>query len=209
MIYRTLLISSTLLLGGCLSNNVLMSSSTAQINVDRMRCLHVGMTSDEVYEIMHYPATEDRISVDDDCYDIWFYITRSSILDQNCLLTRNLTPLIFRNGIFVGMGKEYYKKLLLTIREPAPFSPPPERPTPASERPTKEERENLPLEKSLNPKGPSSPTNSLSMNTGIVSENDEMEEDSYEYESDSSKTEFDEEDRELLEGEREQNFNFW
>ena len=95
-----------------------MSNSIAHDNVDKISQLQIGMTQEEVYQIMRYPASEDQVTTHDGCYDIWFYITKSNILDQNRPAARNLTPLIFKDGIFIGMGRQYYNKLVQKMEPP-------------------------------------------------------------------------------------------
>ena len=142
---RTLSIACVLILSGCQSNNVLMSSSSATVNVSKLHQLQVGMTQDEVYEIMRYPIKEDQITTQDGRYDIWYYLTKTTILGQSEEVARNLTPLVFKDGIFVGMGHDYYNWLVRKSKAPAAEIPP-----------VREERENIDLEKSLTPETPSS-----------------------------------------------------
>lgn len=144
MIIRAFIISIPLILSGCLSNNVLMSNSIAHQNVDKISQLQIGMTQEEVYQIMHYPSSEDQITTNDGCYNIWFYITKSNVLDQNRTVARNLTPLIFKDGVFIGMGRPYYNQLVQKSKEPQL--------APAETEPMNtEERENIELEKTLTP----------------------------------------------------------
>ena len=141
MIIRALIISTTLIFSGCLSNNVLMSKSIAHNNLDKISQLEIGMTQNEVYQIMRAPSNEDQLITGEGCYDIWFYITRSNALDPCHLVSRGLTPLVFKDGVFVGMGRQYYSQLIQKSKEPQL--------EPAT--PTKEEEENLELEKTLTP----------------------------------------------------------
>jgi outer membrane protein assembly factor BamE (lipoprotein component of BamABCDE complex) len=234
MIIRSIIISIPLILSGCLSNNILTSNSIAHENVDRLSQLQIGMTKEEVYQIMRYPSTEDQITTNDGCYDIWFYITKSNILDQNQLVARNLTPLIFKDGVFIGMGRSYYNLLVQKTKQPqlTPSETPPSETEPMKKE---EERENIELEKTLTPpntpatskpkdevapaqKLPGKPvkkTKSLSMcskpkQVRSWTEPDEMrpsDEDSSHQKS--AEPKLDEEDREMLDQEREENFNNW
>jgi len=214
MIIRALIISTTLVLSGCLSNNVLMSSTVAHDNVNKINQLQIGMTQEEVYQIMRYPSTEDQISTNDGCYDIWFYITKSNILDQSRPVARNLTPLIFKDGIFVGRGRSYYNHLVQKNLPPelAPAAIPSEK----TSSPQKE-RENIDLEKTLMPSIPppkpaseknnQTPLSMYSKPRQIESTTEENAKDNPNEHS--SQPKLDEEDRELLDQEREENFNDW
>ena len=117
-----------------------MSSSSANLNVSKLYRLQVGMSQEEVYEIMRYPMKEDQITTQDGCYDIWFYVTKSTVLGQSEEVPRNLTPLVFKDGVFVGMGHDYYNWLVRKTKVPA-----------AASVPAKPEEENIDLEKSLAP----------------------------------------------------------
>jgi outer membrane protein assembly factor BamE (lipoprotein component of BamABCDE complex) len=147
MIIRALIISTTLILSGCLSNHIFVSDSIVHHNIYRISRLQVGMTQEEVYQIMHYPSREDRIETPEGCYNIWFYITKANVLDQNQEVARNLTPLIFKEGVFVGMGRAYYNLLVQRSNQPQ-ITPAPQ--------PVNQEEENIEIEKTLTP-SPSSP----------------------------------------------------
>ena len=199
-----------------------MSSSSANINVYKLHKLQIGMTQEDVYEVMRYPMKEDQITTQDGCcYDIWFYLTRATILGQSEEVPRNLTPLIFKDGIFVGMGYDYYnwviqKTKISKEKEEVP--------------PVKNERENFELEKSLTPPHKASPkpvsvedsldliqidnkTISMSSKPKQVQKQEKAPEEKSqsedEKEENSSKVKMDKEDRELLEQEQEENFNDW
>jgi hypothetical protein len=205
MLMRIFFISCALIFSGCASNDVLMSSTVARQNIDRMSQLQIGMTQEEVYQIMRYPTSEDQITTEDGCYDIWFYTTKANILGQSRPVARNLTPLIFKNGIFVGMGIEYYNYLFKKTKEPSLGVPQ----TPAAPP----EQEDIKLEKTLTPpsKSPAAPvkekkrpSNALSMSSKAKPKTDDAQED-----EDSSEPKIDEEDRQMLDQEREENFNDW
>jgi outer membrane protein assembly factor BamE (lipoprotein component of BamABCDE complex) len=123
---RAFIISATLVFSGCVSNNILPSSSGANLNVSRMHELSVGMTQDQVFEIMRYPMKEDQITTAEGRYDIWYYLTKSTILGQNEEVERNLTPLVFKDGIFIGKGYSFVRKAQASAKtapsktEPAP-----------------------------------------------------------------------------------------
>lgn len=151
---RVWILASLLIFSSCLSNDILMSSSDATKNVDRISQLQIGMTQDEVYQIMRYPSREDQITTEEGCYDIWFYVTKANILGQSRPVARNLTPIVFKNGVFVGMGREYYNQLTRKTKEPA-LAPTPAAPAPETKP---GEPENYELEKSLAPASSPSPT---------------------------------------------------
>lgn len=130
---------------GCMTNNTLRSESAAQVNVVRLREISLGMSEEEVFRVMRYPDRNEQIEHEESCYDIWFYITRSTAIDQRALMSRNLTPLIFKDGILVAKGYDYYHSLYRRSQEPQ-----------IEDRPTFKQQEKKPvedkgLEKALEP----------------------------------------------------------
>ncbi|MBE6408007.1 MAG: DUF3192 domain-containing protein [Lentisphaerae bacterium] len=88
------------LLGGC-------SYSEAHRNSENLKQVSVGMTKDQVREIMGEPVQE-KYSLD----NVWFYFTRVCWMDGQ--VTRDeCTPLVFNEeGVLKGIGYPYYQKIL-------------------------------------------------------------------------------------------------
>lgn len=199
-----------LVLGGCLSNHVIVTNSIANENIHKMKQLHVGMTKREVYEIMRYPTVEDQLETAEGNYDVWFYITRANILDQNQYTARNLTPLIFKDGVFIGIGRNYYNQLVEKSKRPQFDSSEP--------TPVKKDQENVPLEQTLTPSSeqktpppqPKPASKQSRRNLSMSSKPKRV--DSSKGEQDSSKKsddDMDEEDQEMLDLEKKENFDDW
>lgn len=177
-----------------------MSSSQADNNVYKLHQIHLGMTQEQVYQIMRYPSNEDQITTEDGCYDIWFYVTKAAILDQSDYVPRNLTPLIFKDGIFVGMGYEYYESLVRKVGSPVA-------PEPSKNKP---EPENFNLEKQLAPPStPTTPEKPVKKTKSISMSSKPKKAETPPAKEDDSNKKLDEEDREMLEQEQEENFNDW
>ncbi len=149
---RRSLFVSLVLLSGCLANQGLGTASAAEVNIYRMSEICLGMTEEEVFRIMRYPTREEEILTEEACYDIWFYITRSTALDQSELRPHNLTPLIFKDGVLVGRGYDYYNKLKAK-RKPSseavsmsskPTQPPKKDQPPKPEEPQPDEEKKYP-----------------------------------------------------------------
>jgi hypothetical protein len=204
---------SLLLCTGCLYDNTLGTESSAQVNVYNLQQLQIGMNEEEVFQIMKFPTRDEQIILEDGCYDIWFYITRGTALDQPKPLHRNLTPLIFKDGIYVGKGYDRYQKLRNTHVT--------QEKTKAREQRTIPELENIPLEKTLTPPDSSAKSTKTSFLQLIKNENlamssrpkaatpassvdqEDMNEDvqqGYDY---------DESDEKMMEEQQEENFNNW
>ena len=117
---RIFAIISILLFQSCLSNSGLSSAGAAEKNVNRLQDLRFGMSEADVFQIMHYPDKEEQFIVDDTCYDVWFYITSGMMLEQSAPVHSNLTPLVFKDGVYVGKGYTYYYKVTRPPETPKP-----------------------------------------------------------------------------------------
>lgn len=105
---RCCLIVSTLCLAGCMASNSLQYSAAADTNLYHIAKVRKGMSEREVLRIMHKPYSYESFQVDDEIYDVWFYVTQTTGLDQTRMVPQNLTPLTFKNGILVGTGYYWY-----------------------------------------------------------------------------------------------------
>lgn len=94
--------------GGCLTSNGLQYEAMSETNQYHMARVRKGMSQRQVLEIMHKPYSYETFEVEDDVYDVWFYVTRPTVLDQTRMVPQNLTPLTFKNGVLVGTGYQWY-----------------------------------------------------------------------------------------------------
>jgi len=99
------------LLSGCVANTVLGDAHAAENSVNRLSRVSLRMEQEAVLQIMHAPYDKEVFRVGDDQYDVWFYITTITVLDQSRMVPKNLTPLTFRNRRLVGVGYDYYNWL--------------------------------------------------------------------------------------------------
>ncbi len=119
----------SLFAGGCAADSGLGTLSESQQNISNLSRLTVGMSEDQVLCIMKRPHSQETIAMESETYDIWFYVTKPTVLGQSQMVSLNLTPVTFKNGALVGMGTEYYKKVLKqhnNIQTPKPQAAPPE-----------------------------------------------------------------------------------
>lgn len=128
-------------IAGCVANNSLQYDAVAQANVYRIARVRKGMSEKEVLQIMHKPYSYESFEADEDVYDVWFYVTRPTGLDQTRMVPQNLTPLTFKNGVLVGTGYSWY---YFAMREKASAAP-----TPEAEKPKSQEEEDREFEKEL------------------------------------------------------------
>ncbi len=145
---KSLFYASLLCLSGCLANQGLGTGSAAQINIYKMSQICLGMSEEQVFQIMRYPEIDEQIELSDACYDIWFYITRTTALGQSELMPHNLTPLIFKDGVLVARGYDYYNRLRAKQKEEVQSQPavsmsskPKQPPPPKEEKPASPEGE--------------------------------------------------------------------
>lgn len=115
--------------GGCLASNGLQYEAMSETNQYRLALVQKGMSEKQVLHIMHKPYSYESFVVDEDIYDIWFYVTRPTGLDQTRMVPQNLTPLTFKNGVLVGTGYQwYYFAMRENVTQISPQSTPVERP---------------------------------------------------------------------------------
>ncbi len=97
-----------LFIAGCMASNGLQYEAMSETNQYHLARIRKGMSQRQVLCIMHKPFSYETFQVDDDIYDVWFYVTRPTGLDQTRMVPQNLTPLTFKNGVLVGTGYNYY-----------------------------------------------------------------------------------------------------
>lgn len=93
---------------GCMASNGLEYESVSTTNLYHIARIRKGMSERQVLHIMHKPYSYESFQVENDIYDVWFYVTRPTGLDQTRMVPQNLTPLTFKNGILVGTGYYWY-----------------------------------------------------------------------------------------------------
>lgn len=156
-----LLIAITLLIHGCVANDTLGTDAAAQINIQHLSRLNIGMHQPEVLCIMRKPYKQEAFEFDGATFDVWFYVTKPTVLGQKRKVPANLTPLTFKNGELIGWGFSYYKYLLKRQKAEKLMQ---KGETPAY-RQTFEPKEDIELEKSLQntlqaPQSPAQPRSS-------------------------------------------------
>jgi len=102
------------------------------------------MDERRVLQIMHRPYSYETYEFDGDVYDVWFYVTKPTGLDQTRMVPQNLTPLTFKNGTLVGTGYSWYYYAM--NGEAAEY----ERDNPPPPKPKSQEVEDAEFEKTLN-----------------------------------------------------------
>ncbi len=102
------LLLSGVCVAGCMASNALQYDAMSETNLYRIAKIRKGMSEKQVLQVMHKPYDYQTYEVAGDVYDIWFYVTRTTGLDQTRMVPQNLTPLTFKNGILVGTGYYWY-----------------------------------------------------------------------------------------------------
>jgi len=101
-------IASLLLFCSCVANTVLGDAHNAENNVSRLSRVSLRMDKETVLRIMHAPYDKEVFRIGEDRYEVWFYVTSSTVLGQSRMVPRNMTPLTFRDQVLVGFGYDYY-----------------------------------------------------------------------------------------------------
>jgi outer membrane protein assembly factor BamE (lipoprotein component of BamABCDE complex) len=142
-------------IAGCMASNGLQYEAMSETNQYHMAKLRKGMSEKQVLQIMHKPYSYESFQVEDDIYDVWFYVTRPSGLAQTRMVAQNLTPLTFKNGTLVGTGYNwYYYAMKEEAAQVAAQKP-------ETETPKTQEAEDKDFEKTLRA-NPNPPSTSLS-----------------------------------------------
>lgn len=112
-IQKYLLIScfAFLVLTGCYGS-IAQSRAEAEQNKINMMQIEIGMSEDDVLDVLGNPIKVKAVKVDEDSYFIWFYMTKGKRLGQDKLISENFTPFIFQNKRLIGWGKNYYDLFL-------------------------------------------------------------------------------------------------
>jgi len=92
-------------------NDGLGSFSFSEVNIYNISRLQIGMQEAEVLRIMKSPLDNKMFYINHDTYNVWFYVTKPVVGGQSRMLPVNLTPLVFKNGFFIGKGYAYYNYL--------------------------------------------------------------------------------------------------
>lgn len=174
-------------------SNSLEYLAVSDKNVNHLMQVEKGMTEREVMWIMHKPFKFEVIHLGEDVYDVWFYVTRTTVLDQTRMVPQNLTPLTFKNGILVGKGYDYYNFL---VEEEENLLYP---------RPKKTQRKEMDESKGLERALEGRPT-AMSNGTQRVDDSEQSEE---RPRKKANGYDWDEQAEEMQDEEEEQDFNFW
>lgn len=126
-------------IAGCMASNGLQYEAASETNLYHIAKLRKGMNEKQVLQIMHKPYSYESFQVDDDVYDVWFYVTRTTGLDQTRMVPQNLTPLTFKNGVLVGT--EYYWYYYAMKEEAAERAVHLPTPAPETKKPSIEDKE--------------------------------------------------------------------
>ncbi len=138
-----LTLASGVAVSGCMVSNGLQYEAISETNHYHIARLRKGMSEKQVLQIMHKPYSYETFQVEEDIYDVWFYVTRPTGLDQTRMVPQNLTPLTFKNGVLVGTGYNwYYYAMKEQAAEAAAQAP-------QSEVPKSQESEDIEFEKAL------------------------------------------------------------
>jgi outer membrane protein assembly factor BamE (lipoprotein component of BamABCDE complex) len=125
------LVLSAVCVAGCVSNSGLQYDTVSTTNLYHMARIRKGMNETQVLQVMRQPYDYETFELEEDVYDVWFYVTNPTVLGQSRMVAQNLTPLSFKNGILVGTGYDYYYFIIREeAKQRAAAMPPAPAPTP-------------------------------------------------------------------------------
>ena len=93
------------------SNSPMVTSRDAEKNKIDMMQLKIGMSQKDVREIMGNPYKTKEEVIGGESYQVWFYLTKGTMLGQTELVDENFTPIVFKDEIVIGWGYHYYDYL--------------------------------------------------------------------------------------------------
>lgn len=99
-------------ISSCANQGLLKSGAEAETNLYYIGHLRIGMSEEEVWDMMGRPYKVQNKVVHGQPFTVWYYITKGKILGQTKILARNLTPLVFQDKVLKGWGRRYYHYLL-------------------------------------------------------------------------------------------------
>ncbi len=100
-----------ILLFGC-SGSPMKTGAQSERHRINMMDIKRGMSREQVFSIMGRPYRKEFLMIENQNYEVWFYMTKGTTLGQYKLVRENLTPVIFKDGSLEGWGYHYYDYLL-------------------------------------------------------------------------------------------------
>ena len=89
--------------------------STARKNVENSRNLRVGMTKNEVLEVMGEPIRDEKFCDP----DLWYYYIEM-VWGDGLVTPEECLPLVFREGKLIGWGNDFYLDYQIKRRKEDP-----------------------------------------------------------------------------------------
>ncbi len=93
------------------ANSPMETSVKSEENRKQMSFLKKGMSEKQVYALIGEPYQKGSYQLDQNSYEVWYYITRSFELGQEQPHMDNFTPIVFQKGKMIGFGKRFYNSV--------------------------------------------------------------------------------------------------
>jgi len=97
-------------LAGC-AGSPLQTGVEAEQNRMQIGDVKMGMSQSMVRRIMGPAYKREIRMIDGREYEVWYYLTKGTLLYQTRYLDRNFTPFIFSDNVLVGWGWKYFNHL--------------------------------------------------------------------------------------------------
>jgi hypothetical protein len=85
---------------------------TSSANITRLNKLKIGMTKDEVLDLMGTPSKLETPETEGIGVEVLFYLTSFNYSPNMGWQNVDYTPLVLERGILKGWGKNYYEQRL-------------------------------------------------------------------------------------------------
>lgn len=108
---RYYLILALFLITSACAFNPLRRSVEAENKKIEMFNLKRGMDQNDVKMALGCPHKTETINYDNQLYVVWYFITKGPYLYQTRLINENLSPVVFKDGVLVGWGWNFYNYL--------------------------------------------------------------------------------------------------
>ena len=104
------LVVIALSLGGC----ALTKDLEAHKNRDRLGTLSLGMTQEQVLQIMGKPWKTEAFMKNERAHAVLYYVTQR--IPDGATTDDEMTPVVFGDGILIGWGRRFFSDIRIELK---------------------------------------------------------------------------------------------
>jgi len=116
LITTSIIFLTIILLTGCAGSPV-QRRGEAHSNRSKLVDLKIGMTKNEVINLMGQPSKTEAYEIQRKSLEFWLYLTEYEWLGLDSRPKPEYTPLAFEGGVLKGWGRNYYDQTLRIKQE--------------------------------------------------------------------------------------------